>query len=233
MRPKFCIYTRVSTKDQGKSGLGLDDQIEMCTKYVQSQNGEILEHFTDVLSGRNRKRRELLAAIELCKEQDATLVISKLDRLARDAEFIFRIYNTGIKIYVLDLPLVNTMLIGIFAVVAQYEAELISARTKSSLRVAKKRGIKLGSHNEKWKEGNPETIMAWQSAGAAASKMSGKMNENNIRAAKFIVQSYGRCNGSWTKIAGELNNYGFKTSKGKLFQAKTVQRIYERREDYV
>ena len=147
---KYVIYTRVSTTRQGESGLGLEAQTKTCTDYITSQRGILVNSFCDVMSGTKRNRPELIKAVDYCKDNDCTLIIAKLDRLARDCEFVFRIVNTGISIYFCDLPVVNTMILGVFASVAQYERELTSKRTKDALTAKKARGEKLGAASENY-----------------------------------------------------------------------------------
>ena len=149
---KFVSYLRVSTQKQGASGLGLEAQREMCKKFVEQNKGEIVQEFLDVESGTHRDRKGLWQAIDFCKKNDCGLVIAKLDRLARDVEFTFKVINTGIDIHFTDMPMVNTMILGVFASVAQYERELISSRTKVALRAKKERGEELGGATQAWRE---------------------------------------------------------------------------------
>ena len=130
---KFVIYLRVSTKRQGASGLGLDAQRKMCTDLIEKEGGSLVKEFQDVESGKSRTRPGLWNAIDFCKAYGCTLVIAKLDRLARDVEFTFKVIGTGIQIRFVDMPVMNTMILGVFASVAQYERELIAGRTKGAL----------------------------------------------------------------------------------------------------
>ena len=140
----YVVYIRVSTKRQGDSGLGLEAQKDICEKYIKEQKGESVYTFKDVESGTHRDRPGLWQAIEFCKANRCCLVVAKLDRLARDVEFIFKVVNSGIKIHFCDMPMVNTMILGVFASVAQYERELISKRTKGALAAKRARGEHLG-----------------------------------------------------------------------------------------
>lgn len=140
----YAIYTRVSTKMQGVSGLGLEAQRQTCLEYIKQQGGGSVMAFKDVESGAHRDRPGLWAAIEYCKKNGAKLVIAKLDRLCRDVEFTFKVINEGIDIHFCDMPVVNTIILGVFASVAQYERELISERTKAALAAKKARGGKCG-----------------------------------------------------------------------------------------
>lgn len=149
---QFATYLRVSTKKQGRSGLGLDAQRKMCADFIAANNGESVCEFFDVESGTHRERKGLLDAIVYCKRNNCALVIAKLDRLARDVEFCFKVVNTGIEIHFTDMLQMNTLLLGVFAAVAQYEREQTSDRTKKALAVKKRQGCKLGAANEKWQE---------------------------------------------------------------------------------
>jgi DNA invertase Pin-like site-specific DNA recombinase len=149
---KYAIYLRVSTQKQGKSRLGLDAQKRMCEEYVTQEKGKIVAEYKDVESGTHRNRKGLLDAIAFCKANDCGLVIAKLDRLARDVEFCFRVVNTGVDIHFCDMPQMNTLLLGVFASVAQYERELTSDRTRRALEVKKAQGCKLGGASEAYRE---------------------------------------------------------------------------------
>lgn len=154
MGNKYATYVRVSTRKQGASGLGLAAQQTMCDDYVAQRGGVILEKFQDIESGTHRDRPGLWAAIDYCKahstfQDQCTLVIAKLDRLARDVEFTFKVVNTGVQIVFVDMPQMNTLLLGVFASVAQYERELCSGRTKSALDEIKEDIQKNGGHMSK------------------------------------------------------------------------------------
>lgn len=146
---KYVTYIRVSTKKQGSTQLGLDAQRKMCSDYIERKNGELIKEFQDVESGSHRNRPGLWAAIDYCKANGFALVIARLDRLARDVEFTFSIIRTGIQIHFTDMPVVNTMILGVFATVAQYERELCSGRTKSALDEIQADIAKNGGHMSK------------------------------------------------------------------------------------
>ena len=149
---KFAVYIRVSTRKQGNSGLGLESQQKICGEFIKTQGGERVAEFKDVESGTHRDRKGLLAAIDYCKRNDCALVIAKLDRLARDVEFCFKVVNTGIEIHFVDMPQMNTLLLGVFASVAQYERELTSDRTTKALAAKKARGEALGGATDAWRD---------------------------------------------------------------------------------
>ena len=149
---QYATYLRVSTQKQGRSGLGLESQQKTCGDFIKSNGGEKCAEFMDVESGTHRDRKGLWNAIEYCKTNGCPLVIAKLDRLARDVEFCFHVINTGIEIHFCDMPAINSLLLGVFASVAQYERELTSDRTKKALAAKKERGEATGGACKKWRE---------------------------------------------------------------------------------
>lgn len=148
----YCTYLRVSTQRQGAQGLGISAQRAMCDNFIKQNSGMHVQEFMDVESGTHRDRKGLWDAIDYCKKNNCSLVIAKLDRLARDVEFTFKVLNTGIDIHFTDMPVVNSMILGVFAAVAQYEREMVSTRTKQALDAKKARGEKTGGASEKWIE---------------------------------------------------------------------------------
>lgn len=148
----YCTYLRVSTQRQGAQGLGISAQRAMCDNFIKQNNGEHTHEFMDVESGTHRERKGLWDAIDYCKKNNCSLVIAKLDRLARDVEFTFRVINTGIDIHFTDMPVVNSMILGVFAAVAQYEREMCSKRTKDALAAKKAKGEKVGGACLKWRQ---------------------------------------------------------------------------------
>lgn len=175
---KFCIYLRVSTKRQGASGIGLDAQRKMCLDLIGREGGEMVKEFQDVESGKSRTRPGLWNAIDYCREHQCVLVIAKLDRLARDVEFTFKVLREGIQIRFADMPVVNTMILGVFASVAQYERELIAGRTAGALDAIKDDIAKNGGHMSKagrWikklgREKGCDTSVAGAAAGVSHSR---------------------------------------------------------------
>lgn len=149
---QYATYLRVSTQRQGAQGLGISAQRGMCENFIKQNKGKQVREFMDVESGTHRDRKGLWQAIDYCKKNGCSLVIAKLDRLARDVEFTFKVINTGIDIHFTDMPIVNSMVLGVFAAVAQYEREMCSLRTKQALAVKKAQGCRLGRSNPKYKE---------------------------------------------------------------------------------
>src|SRR5574344_618282 len=148
----YATYLRVSTQKQGMTQLGLTSQRSMCDGFIKERNGALGREFLDVESGTHRDRKGLWNAIEYCKNNQCPLVIATLSRLARDVEFCFKVVNTGIEIHFVDMPQMNTLLLGVFASVAQYERELTSDRTTKALAAKKARGEALGGATDAWRD---------------------------------------------------------------------------------
>jgi len=145
----FIAYYRVSTTRQGKSRLGLEAQRSAIMNYLNGGNWDLIEEFTEVESGKRAKNRPALAAaLAACKKHDATLVIAKLDRLARNVAFVSSLMESKVKFVIVEMPDANKFTIHIIAAVAEHEAEQISERTKAALAAAKARGVKLGRSDE-------------------------------------------------------------------------------------
>lgn len=149
---QYVTYLRVSTQRQGAQGLGIAAQRRMCDNFIKQNCGKHVQEFMDVESGTHRDRKGLWQAIDYCKENGCSLVIAKLDRMSRDVEFTFKVINTGIDIHFTDMPVVNSMILGVFAAVAQYEREMVSTRTKQALAAKKARNEAVGGASVKWKE---------------------------------------------------------------------------------
>jgi DNA invertase Pin-like site-specific DNA recombinase len=132
-RGRFVAYYRVSTAEQGRSGLGLEAQQAAVQNYLDGGTWELVGEFTEVESGRKSERPELAKALALCKRRKATLVIARLDRLARNVHFISGLMETKVKFVACDMPEATPFMLHIYAAVAQEEARAVSARTKAAL----------------------------------------------------------------------------------------------------
>lgn len=208
---KFVAYLRVSTT---KQDYGLDSQLEMISRWARSK-GEIIETFQERISGKINKRPELEKAIELCKKEGATLVIAKLDRLSRDVAFLFELKNSGVNIACCELPELNTLTLGIFATMAQHEREIISARTKAGLEIARKKGKKIGGYKNSPTEEHKEIIRNNKRNIAI------ERNKAAIQAAKHFKEK-GLNN---ARIAVELNSLGFTAARGGKLSSKQIDRF--------
>ncbi len=130
----YVAYYRVSTERQGQSGLGLDAQRKAVMDHLNG--GTLLDTFTEVESGRRNDRPELAKALDLCRRRKATLVIAKLDRLARNIAFIANLMEANVELVAVDMPQANRLTLHIMAAMAEHEAQAVSQRTKAALQAA-------------------------------------------------------------------------------------------------
>ena len=220
---KFMSYLRVSTKRQGRSGLGLEAQREAVDRYLNGGAWELVEEFVEVESGKRGDRPQLARALHLCKVTGATLVIAKLDRLSRDAHFLLGLQKAGVQFVAADMPEANEFTVGIMALVAQHEREAISRRTKEALAAAKARGIKLG---------NPNGAAHLRGLGNAAAvegvKAKAQERAEDLRTVVQDVLAAGIT--STRSIAAELNRRGILTPRGGRWHPTSAARLLRRLE---
>lgn len=215
---KYVAYYRVSTKKQGVSGLGLEAQKDSVHRYIAP---ELIDaEFLEVETGTSKKKRPILQkALELCKKHDATLLIAKLDRLARNVSFVSSLMDSKVKFKAVDFPEANELTIHILSAIAQHEAKIISSRIVDALAVKKRKGEIMGTpknltYNDRLK-------------GVEVIKDNAKNNSNNIKAIAFIekcIQTKYTLHG----IAYELNKAQFRTAKDKAFNPMQVSRLIDK-----
>ncbi len=140
----YIAYYRVSTQRQGTSGLGLEAQRKAVVDYINGNGSKVLAEYTEVESGKRWSRPELDKALAHCKKHRATLVIAKLDRLARNVHFISGLIESRVDFVAADMPEADRAFLQMAAVFAEWEGRKISERTKAALAAAKARGVKLG-----------------------------------------------------------------------------------------
>lgn len=215
---KYIAYYRVSTQRQNKSGLGLEAQRTSVRNFLQLDD-VLVNEYTDVESGKLNTRPKLLKAIDESKNNGAILLIAKLDRLSRNAAFIFTLRDTNVKFKCVDMPEANSVTIGIMAVLAQDERERVSQRTKDALAELKTQGKVLGTPENLTEEARVK--------GLRIRKMNALNNENNRKATAMIIalRKQGK---SFYSITQELNELGFKTRKNKIFHQNQVKILFDR-----
>lgn len=217
---KYVAYLRVSTEKQGRSGLGLEAQREAVQRFVRDRGGKIIPpEFVEVESGKIDARPQLDAALKRCRLTGATLVVAKLDRLSRNASFLMLLRDSAVSFVAADLPEANTMTVGVMAVVAQHEREMISVRTKAALQAAKARGTKLGGR----RQGSPD-IGRYRPAALQANQDRAQAVASERREIFEAMQAEGL---SLNAMAKRLNDQGVLTSRGLTgsWTATAVQRV--------
>jgi DNA invertase Pin-like site-specific DNA recombinase len=222
---KYVAYYRVSTSKQGKSGLGLEAQRETVAQHLRTVPSKLVSEFTEVESGKRIDRPELAQALATCRRHGATLIVAKLDRLARNVEFTARLMNSGVEFVCCDNPHANRLTIHILAAMAEYEREQISHRTKAGLAAAKARGVNLGTKSNLTNEARAKGIMAASEARSRFADERAKDLENVIGEIKRDG-----CSTDYA-IAAALNDRREPTLSGRgRWHPSTVSRLVKRLE---
>ena len=217
---KYIAYYRVSRKEQSISGLGLSAQRTSVTAYAKAQDGIIIEEYTEVETGTNKRERiEIHNAINRAKQEGAVLIIAKLDRLARNVSFVSSLMDAGIEFVAVDMPTANNFTIHIFSALAEQEAKLISSRTKLALAELKNSGIVLGT---------PKNLDSNARAKGVQKIKENATNNDRNRQAQSVIMSCKEKGMSYRQIAEYLNQLNFKTRYGNQFMAPTVHQLYSR-----
>jgi DNA invertase Pin-like site-specific DNA recombinase len=215
---KFVSYLRVSTARQGASGLGLEAQRAAVAGYLNGGDWTLVQEVLEVESGKRNDRPSLALALRLCRKHRATLVIAKLDRLARNVAFISNLMESGVEFVAVDMPQANHFVVHILAAVAEQEAEAISKRTKAALAAAKARGTKL--------DGRRVSAERFAEIGAAARQVRTERAARS-RAELFPTIAKIQAAGATTlrQIAAELNALEIPAARGGEWSAVQIQRV--------
>ena len=222
---KFVSWRRCSTQKQGKSGLGLEAQLSIINYFVNEAQGELIADFHEVYTGKNLHGCvELQKAMECAKKHNATLVVAKTDRF-RNLEQALEVYRcmSGM-IYFCDVPMAEDaatykFMLSLSWSLAEREAAITSLRTRQALQAKRARGESVGNPNA-------TVTNEMRTNSIASRRKDAQLNENNRKAYKLasllIVQGK-----TITEVSRELNDNGYKTPNGKLWQTIQVQRLLE------
>jgi DNA invertase Pin-like site-specific DNA recombinase len=215
---KYVAYYRVSTQKQGQSGLGLEAQKASVASYLNGGAWKLIGEFIEVETGKGAnaldKRPKLRAALEACRKHGATLIIAKLDRLARNVHFVSGLLETGCDFVAADMPQANKVMIQMHAVMSEWERDQISSRTKAALAAANARGVKLGIAGKANLKQNIEERKS--AADAFAANLAG------------VIQGFRASGLSQRAMVGQLNQLGIRTAKGGEWSLVQLQRVIHR-----
>lgn len=219
---KFIAYYRVSTDRQGRSGLGLEAQRKAVTDRINGSGSALIEEYTEVESGKRNDRPELERALCACRLHQATLVVAKLDRLARNQQFLMGLVDSEVDVVFGDFPDIPPGAMGRFiiqqmAAVAELERGLISERTKAALAASTK---KLGGYRGYTPtDADRDKALAIKAQKAAA-------RDDDLK--RVVEELRGDNVTTLRGLADGLNKRGIPTRRGKEWQATTVQRLLKR-----
>lgn len=216
MRGRVVAYYRVSTERQGRSGLGLEAQREAVRRHLAETRAELLDEFQDVETGKGsdamERRPGLRAAVALAKKRRATLLIAKLDRLARNVHFVSGLMETGVQFQCCDFPTADRTMVHIYAAMAEHEGRRISQRISEALQAKKARGERIG---------NAATLQPLNGARARDAVEFAKKLGPTLRA--YAAQGM-----TQRAMVDELNRIGTKTARGGAWSLVQLQRVLSR-----
>lgn len=214
---KYVTYKRVSTQEQGRSGLGLEAQSTDIQRYLEhsaEKPYKVIKEFVEVLSGSDDSRPELFKAVQLARKEKAILLVAKLDRLSRKVSYIATMMeDKTIQFKVAVLPQADNFQLHLYAILAEQERTFISQRTKAALQEAKARGVKLG--------GLRDSTANLNKARADKALIFAKSIENVVMPMVKQKMSLGA-------ISRALNESGIHTAKENLWKPAQVSRVIER-----
>lgn len=216
---KFLAYLRTSTDKKSQSGpdqqgYSFDAQMHAIAKYVEAVGGEIVGTYSEQMSGANNERPEMLKCFAHAKAVGASVCISKLDRISRDAAFIIALSKNshGVEFKIAENPSADFLQIALLAVIADNERQAIASRVRQSMAAAKRAGVKFG---------NPNPDIAAMNRGASNAAKAFKCQ---IQPIINEIKSIAGVN-SLSGIARVLNVRGIKTRTGKMWFPQSVKMV--------
>ena len=214
--PRFVAYRRVSTAEQGKSGLGLEAQSAAIDRVVADRGGLLLGDFEEVQTGKGSdaldRRPKLAEALRTAKARKATLVVSRLDRLSRNLHFVSGLIDQGADLLVADMPQADKRMLQVFAMVGEWERDAIASRISAALQAKKARGDKVG---------HVASLQPFNGArAAAAAEFAAKLRPT--------VEAFQARGLTQRAIVAELNAVGIKTAQGGEWSLLQLQRVLSR-----
>jgi DNA invertase Pin-like site-specific DNA recombinase len=216
----IVAYYRVSTRKQEETRLGLDAQVRDVDYLRQRLGVPVIDQYTEVETGSSVTRPKLQQAIAKCRATGATLVVAKLDRLARNVEFVANLMNSCTRFVCCDNPQANELTIHVLAAVAQAELKSIQARTKAGLESARLKGP---GH---W-EGR-EHLRGWNEGLQNAAKVKSESIREHYAYLLPRIKLMRENGNTLAEIVAWLNKERHLTSAGKLFTAAALHRVIGR-----
>lgn len=216
----YVAYLRQSTMKQQLSGLGIEAQREIIHNYIKDKT--LIAEYVETESGKKSDRPQLMEALALCRKTNSILIVAKLDRLSRNVAFTSRLLESDVEIVFCDFPQANRLILHIISSIAEYEANLISQRTRQSLQAKKNRGVKLGMASNLMSKHRQAIENSRKTNRAKA-----ESNPNNRRAIALLRTLLPQ-NLSLTEMTALLNEQGFVAPNGGKFQITQVKRLIAR-----
>jgi DNA invertase Pin-like site-specific DNA recombinase len=217
----LIAYYRVSTSQQGRSGLGIEAQRTAVARFAEAEAFVVVGEYIEVETGKGAdaldRRPKLSAALADARRQRCPVAVAKLDRLSRDVHFISGLMAHRVPFLVAELgPDVDPFILHLFAALAEKERAMISARTRAALAAAKERGVKLGG---------PNLDQARQVAQMSIQSAANRHASNVVPIIREVQKAGAR---TLREIADALNARGVGTPRGGRWHATSVKNALAR-----
>ena len=213
---QYVAYYRVSSPQQGSSGLSLEGQREAVRRFVDEERGKLVAEFSEVRSGLKSAGMQLREALRTCRMRRATLTVASIDRLSRRLALITAVMDSDIELAVVDSPNASRVVLHIKGAWAEHESERLSERIKAALAEAKKQGVKLGGRRP------IEDMRAMAILGHRARKERAKARAMEIAPLVWKLRAAGR---TLEEIATELNWRNVPTPQGRRWWSSGIRRL--------
>lgn len=220
----IVVYFRVSTRQQERSGLGIDAQKAAVKAYAARTGDAIIGRYTETESGKRADRPQLMRALAHARRSRAKLIVAKLDRLARNLSFLDALQRSKVNFAALDCEHANKAMLQMMMVMAEWECDQISARTKAALAARRERGKALGAENPRCRNLTKPAMQAGRIAGAAANRLAA----DDAYADILPDMAAWRETHTLAAIAERLNSEGHTTRTGKPWSTSTVANVLRR-----
>jgi DNA invertase Pin-like site-specific DNA recombinase len=219
---QIISYIRVSTGQQGKSGLGIEAQRAAIRAFAEAEGADIAAEYVEIETGKGadalERRPKLRAALAQAKKAKASVVVAKLCRLSRDVAFISGLMANRVPFIVAELGAdADPFMLHVYAALAEKERSLISTRTRDALAAKKAQGVKLG---------NPTNLADAGAKGASSQRATADAQAANVMPIIKHIQASGVT--TLRAIADALNARGIQTARGGQWHATTVSNIAKR-----
>ena len=229
----YIGYYRVSTEEQSNSGLGLSSQQSSVRSFV-SNGGKLIGEFTEIESGSKNDRVELNKAIAACSQMGATLIVKYLSRISRGGyKVMVKLQDLGVNYIESTAPYDNQLMKEFKFSMAKEELEKISERTSSALQEIKKKIARGEVHISKAGNivkslGSPQNLTKGAIKKASAARVAIAVNNEENKRATSLIVALKKAGLSFYAITNQLNETGFKTSRGNNFSEVQTKRLFER-----
>jgi DNA invertase Pin-like site-specific DNA recombinase len=225
MTKKIVSYLRCSTQRQNRSGLGLEAQRAAVEAHAKHVGASVVREYVEVESGKNNDRPKLAEALAFARRARATLLVARLDRLARNVKFIATVMDSGVEFAAVELPFADRTTLHVMAAMAEREGIAISQRTKAALGAAKARGTKLGTHNPSVPVLTLQAARKGRLLGASANRQQASRAYEDLAPYAMTLRDSG-C--SLRAIARQLNDDGHRTRTDAPWSQVQVSRLLAR-----